>query len=650
MGDQEAIKLFSMRGIPQVFDLVKTHVIDYSCLVYIFTFIAYVKMSIARGQYAWVKNKFYFTHQRLNKEYLNNNNTNNNNSNNNNSNNNKNNKKKSVFRRIWIGLKLGWNTPTLPDNIIKLQLHPLIRILRVLGGISTVLILTKKSLLFPSFFLYLFLILSLIFFIYHTIISIIRIKYMYKTLKSDKFNVRNSPLDRLASIAGKTLWCIKGSCDQLPNIGIGLSLGAVIDQILENSGRDPVFMPFLGSMLNKIIGGETAGSIYNKRKQAYKELSTLDKKEKLLEQDKKSLESLVKSKFLSEQDKKILIEEFLSSKKEIKNNRNKILDTISQELEKKDPFGTKKNKLCLVKIKNMSNTKKNNYNKLNKNTKIWFEQWLVGITDGDGTFSIVYQNNKWNLAYKIALSRYNLRALFYIKKQLGFGSVTKDNRKGQFFIRDRKIIERIIIPIFDKYPLLTSKQFNYIKFKQALYILNDTNLTKNEKQEKLSVLKNKLIPENYISPIWNDINLSIKPVSNVINIMTKPWLVGFIEAEGSFYLVSKDSTRIVHGFGLTQKLDKIVLESIKVILGIPTSVKYKEKHKYYILDTTNSRAIENIINYFYNTMKGMKSVEYRIWARSYNKHKKDYNKLSNIRNTLRMLKIKLLEVSLFDNY
>jgi hypothetical protein len=41
--------------------------------------VTYVKMYIAWRQYAWVENKLYFTHQRLNKEYLNNNNNNNNN-------------------------------------------------------------------------------------------------------------------------------------------------------------------------------------------------------------------------------------------------------------------------------------------------------------------------------------------------------------------------------------------------------------------------------------------------------------------------------------------------------------------------------------------------------------------------------------------
>ncbi len=90
--------------------------------------------------------------------------------------------------------------------------------------------------------------------------------------------------------------------------------------------------------------------------------------------------------------------------------------------------------------------------------------------------------------------------LYHIKKQLGVGSVTKDNTKGQFFIRDRKKLETVIFPIFDKYPLLTSKYFNYLKFKQAFYILENASLTKDEKDQKLFVLKDQSIPKNYISP------------------------------------------------------------------------------------------------------------------------------------------------------
>src|SRR5690606_17408230 len=120
-------------------------------------------------------------------------------------------------------------------------------------------------------------------------------------------------------------------------------------------------------------------------------------------------------------------------------------------------------------------------------------------------------------------------------------------------------------------------------------------------------------------------------------VVSKPWLVGFIEAEGSFFLVSKSSNRIVHAFGLTQKLDQIVLEGIRLVLGVSTKVVYKEKYNHYILDTTNSRAILNIIDYFNNSMKGMKAVEYKIWSRSFN-NKGNYEKLAKIREQLRKLR------------
>jgi hypothetical protein len=85
-------------------------------------------------------------------------------------------------------------------------------------------------------------------------------------------------------------------------------------------------------------------------------------------------------------------------------------------------------------------------------------------------------------------------------------------------------------------------------------------------------------------------------------------LVGFTEAEGSFYLTTKSVNRIVHAFEITQKLDKIVLEAIGFLLGI----KVVKKQTYFTVGTTNSKNIANIILYYHNTMKGMKSLEFRI--------------------------------------
>jgi hypothetical protein len=61
-------------------------------------------------------------------------------------------------------------------------------------------------------------------------------------------------------------------------------------------------------------------------------------------------------------------------------------------------------------------------------------------------------------------------------------------------------LNQVIFPIFDKYPLLTSKHFNYTRFKEAFHILENPNLSKEEKDVKLFALKNQEMPLDYISP------------------------------------------------------------------------------------------------------------------------------------------------------
>ena len=69
-----------------------------------------------------------------------------------------------------------------------------------------------------------------------------------------------------------------------------------------------------------------------------------------------------------------------------------------------------------------------------------------------------------------------------------------------------------IIPLFDKYPLLTSKQINYERFKTAYYILSNDNLLPLEKNAKLNELKLSYLDNSYISPVFNT---SIKNLNSV---------------------------------------------------------------------------------------------------------------------------------------
>jgi hypothetical protein len=294
-------------------------------------------------------------------------------------------------------------------------------------------------------------------------------------------------------------------------------------------------------------------------------------------------------------------------------------------------------------------------------SSFWFCQWLVGVTDGDGTFSISKQENTWNLVFKIGQSSYNLRLLFYIKRMLGVGRVSvetfffrrsslekrKSSDMASFRIRDRKQLAKVIFPIFDQFPLLTTKQFYYDRLKKAYCILEDNTLSKLERDQRMEDLLLTKPTADYVSPVWAGVTLPMS-AEDVKRIVTDPWLVGFIETEGSFYLVVKErGVRIVHAFGLTQKLDWLVLEGIRIRLGIATKVVRKQKLGFNSLDTTNSRAIVNIGAFFNGKMKGMKAVEFKIWLRS-QKHKGNFSKLETIQALLRNLRRKRASPSLWN--
>ena len=274
-----------------------------------------------------------------------------------------------------------------------------------------------------------------------------------------------------------------------------------------------------------------------------------------------------------------------------------------------------------------------------KENKEIFYQWLVGFTDGDGTFSIAHQNGKWSLAFKLSQHEYNMRLIYFIKSQLKVGNINKETKASgsnmfNYRIRDRKTLAESIFPIFDKYPLLTSKYFYYLKFKEAYRILEDPSLTKIQRNALMFELVSTKASEGYVSPAWGKVNNIVSNTKEASLVMSKAWLIGFTEAEGSFYLeggATKTKDRIVHGFEITQKLDLIVLKAIGCILGIKT----RSKNTHFTVVTTNSRAIENIIKYYNNTMKGMKAFEFKVWARCYVKHKGDFSKLNEIRNKIR---------------
>src|SRR5438270_581813 len=100
----------------------------------------------------------------------------------------------------------------------------------------------------------------------------------------------------------------------------------------------------------------------------------------------------------------------------------------------------------------------------------------------------------------LTVKRFSSFFIFNINYILNVNILKTKSSNAYFRIRDRKIINKIIFPIFDKYSLLTSKYFEYIRFKKAYNILNDSNIGYEEKNKLLFALKFEKKPEEYTSP------------------------------------------------------------------------------------------------------------------------------------------------------
>lgn len=149
-----------------------------------------------------------------------------------------------------------------------------------------------------------------------------------------------------------------------------------------------------------------------------------------------------------------------------------------------------------------------------------FYQWFVGFVDSDGAFSVTEnkRNNTWNLSFSLTQSTYNAKLIFFIKKILGIGGINIEKEKGliTYRCRNRQDIKKIILPIFEKYKLLTSKEYKFLKFKEICNIL-DSDKSKEQKNNLIQnlVSEMKIIPDSFIPSSFN-------------NLIAFPYTIGYV--------------------------------------------------------------------------------------------------------------------------
>ena len=162
----------------------------------------------------------------------------------------------NISKRITKGIQKGLSVPTLPVSIDNFHNHPITRIFRIIGGLSILITLGRISLNIndiPNYILYISNFISILFFIYRFIINILRLIHIIKLLTTDELDVRNSPLDRLASLTARVIFCAKGLCYVGAGTGSAVGSGLALDAALVNTGHDPVFSPVFVSFLKTIL-------------------------------------------------------------------------------------------------------------------------------------------------------------------------------------------------------------------------------------------------------------------------------------------------------------------------------------------------------------------------------------------------------------
>jgi LAGLIDADG endonuclease len=323
---------------------------------------------------------------------------------------------------------------------------------------------------------------------------------------------------------------------------------------------------------------------------------------------------------------------------------------------------------------NQERSSMENHQRLNveKHSQEWQHHWLVGLVDGDGTFTVDRETKPTgtvvcNLGFIISLNRWNARALYKAKTILGAGHVTSTpDHMITLRIRDREILEKHVFPLFDRTPLLSNKHYDYVKVREVARLLNAPSLDTQTRHDHIEKLFSQPRDRNAIAPVWttlvstDSLNSLVEPGQvqfsrpHVETIMTLPWLSGFLEAEGSFYITKKDAKkgRFCHAFGLSQTGNAVLMHAVRSFLKIRATVKHRkpesfqkfkpESQSFYSLETTNWRSLQWIKHLFSGQLLGMKSFEFRLWERSM-KHRDDHKKLQEMQHTMRQIKSRFSE-------
>lgn len=172
--------------------------------------------------------------------------------------------------------------------------------------------------------------------------------------------------------------------------------------------------------------------------------------------------------------------------------------------------------------------------------------YVTGFSDAEACFlvSIVkrsYLKTGWSVApnFIIELHKKDLPLLNQIKSFLGgVGNISQTQNSARYTVSSIKELTNVIIPHFEKYPLITQKRADFLLFKSVVGLINKSEHLTSEGLKKIVAIRSSI---NFgltksLKESFPDIIPVLRP--EVINqeIPDIQWVIGFSEGESCFFI------------------------------------------------------------------------------------------------------------------
>lgn len=189
--------------------------------------------------------------------------------------------------------------------------------------------------------------------------------------------------------------------------------------------------------------------------------------------------------------------------------------------------------------------------------------WVTGFCDGESCFSLRVAKKStsksgWGVTPEFRINLH-IRDTLILRKLHGFfgiGTVYEwENRNTvTYVVQSLRDITNVIIPHFEKYPLITQKRADFLLFKKGVELLNLKAHSEIEGIREILSLKASM-NRGVLSDLLRNNFPDVLPVPRLAvrfeGIQDPNWLAGFVDGEGLFHVGVSKSRNTVSGFSVS---------------------------------------------------------------------------------------------------